>query len=116
MSSPALTRSLNTGAAARPVRVSTYRALRTGAAPPYPATTTTPSRRPSAVNRAVNGQPPRSETRRIHRTRPSGPNRVSADPEVVPETCGVTTATRPAVSPVGAGDAATSLGSAAALW
>ena len=34
VSSAAITRWLNTRAAARPVRVSTYRALRTGAGPP----------------------------------------------------------------------------------
>ena len=114
VSSPAPTGWRNTGGPARPVRVSTYTALRMGVGPLYPATTTTPSRRPSAVNRAVIGQPPRSGIRRTHRTRPSGPSSVSADP-AVPGTGGVTTATSPAVGPVGAGDAATSLGSVAGL-
>ena len=44
VSSPAMTRSVNTGGSARPVRLSTCRTLRTGLAPPYPVTTTTPSR------------------------------------------------------------------------
>ena len=95
----------------RPVSVSTKTTFRSGCGPPKPATATTASLRPSPVNRAPVGQPPRSAVPLVQRTRPSGLNRLSKEGRpAAPAGADVTTASSPAAGPADAGDAATSCG------